>query len=126
MSERVWIVKTGTTLPELRAERGDFVDAVRAVALPLATATDRIDVVGAPVAESLLGRHILEDLVRLVPVAMGVLALVVFVGCRRLAGVALGASWRSSQARSISSSCGLSRHMVMKADAVDRLMPAQQ
>ncbi len=47
-------------------------------------------VVGAPVAEVLLGRHILEDLTLLVPLALAVVAVVVWVGCRRLWGVALG------------------------------------
>jgi hypothetical protein len=51
---------------------------------------DRIYVVGAPVAESLLGQHILEDNGRLVPIAMAVIALVLWIGCRRLWGVMLG------------------------------------
>jgi len=56
---------------------------------PHRTNTDRILVVGAPVAESLLGSHILEDLVLMVPLAMAIVALVVWIGCRRAAGVAL-------------------------------------
>lgn len=50
---------------------------------------DRIRVVGAPAAEALLGTHILQDLSLLVPLAMAVIALVVWLGCRRLWGVLL-------------------------------------
>jgi hypothetical protein len=50
---------------------------------------DRIDVVGAPVAEALLGQHILEDLALLLPLSLAVIALAVWIGCRRLWGVAL-------------------------------------
>jgi len=51
---------------------------------------DRVAVVGAPVAEALLGRHILEDLVLLLPLAITLMAAVLLVGCRSLWGVALG------------------------------------
>lgn len=51
---------------------------------------DRLSVVGAPVAESLLGLHILQDLTVLLPLAMAVMALVLGLGCRRFWGVALG------------------------------------
>lgn len=49
-----------------------------------------IHVVGAPVAEALLGLHLLDDLTRLLPLAVAVIALILWGGCRRLAGVALG------------------------------------
>lgn len=50
---------------------------------------DRIEVVGAPVAEFLLGVHLLEDLKLLLPLALLMIALVIGVGCRRPAGVLL-------------------------------------
>lgn len=56
---------------------------------PYESATDRIRVVGAPAAEALLGTHILQDLTLLVPLAMTVIAIVVWLGCRRLWGVLL-------------------------------------
>lgn len=62
---------------------------VVAAAAPHANGTNRIRVVGAPAAEALLGTHILEDLTLLVPMAMTVIALVVWLGCRRLWGVLL-------------------------------------
>lgn len=51
---------------------------------------NRIFVVGAPMAESLLGTHILEDLAVLLPLSIAVIGIVVWIGCRRLAGVMLG------------------------------------
>ena len=50
---------------------------------------DRVLVVGAPVAEVLLGRHMLEDLARLLPLCLAGLAAVIWLACRRLWGVAL-------------------------------------
>ncbi len=49
----------------------------------------RIRVVGAPVAEALLGSHILADLRLLVPVAMALIAAVIWLVCRRRWAVAL-------------------------------------
>lgn len=51
---------------------------------------DRASVAGAPVAEALLGTHILEDLLLLVPATIAIIALVVWLGCRNFWGVALG------------------------------------
>lgn len=51
---------------------------------------DRALVVGAPVAEVLLGRHILADLALLLPLALLVMATVLWLGCRRVWGVVLG------------------------------------
>lgn len=62
---------------------------VRAVAEPLATDVDSILVVGAPVAEALLGTHIIEDLALLIPLSLTVIAAVIWLGCRRLWGVML-------------------------------------
>jgi hypothetical protein len=52
-------------------------------------AQDRVAVVGAPVAEALLGAHLLTDLARLVPVSLAVIAGVLWLACRRAAGVGL-------------------------------------
>ncbi|MEM8930950.1 MAG: MMPL family transporter, partial [Acidobacteriota bacterium] len=51
---------------------------------------DHLDVVGAPVAEALLGDHLVRDLVVLLPVVLLVVAVVLYLGCRRFWGVALG------------------------------------
>ncbi len=51
---------------------------------------NRVLVVGAPVAESLLGTHILEDLAVLLPLSMAIIGVVLWLGCRRMAGVLLG------------------------------------
>ncbi|HEY7215242.1 MAG TPA: MMPL family transporter [Thermoanaerobaculia bacterium] len=51
---------------------------------------DRILVVGAPVAESLLGTHILQDLALLLPLSIAIISFVIWLGCRRMAGVLLG------------------------------------
>ena len=75
--------------PDASAGRVDFTRRVREIATPFATETDRILVVGAPVAEALLGTHVLEDLALLLPLALGVIACVIWLGCRRLWGVAL-------------------------------------
>lgn len=72
-----------------RVDRTALYRKIVAAAKPFETETDRIRVVGAPVAESLLGTHILEDLTVLVPLALAVIALVVWIGCRRFWGVAL-------------------------------------
>lgn len=50
----------------------------------------RIAVVGAPAAEALLGRHVLDDLRLLVPAALALVAVIFYLGSRRLAPVALG------------------------------------
>lgn len=46
-------------------------------------------IVGAPVAESLLGLHLIEDLALLLPLVLGVIAAILGIGCGRVAGVAL-------------------------------------
>ncbi len=48
---------------------------------------NRIRVVGAPMAESLLGLHILDDLMILLPLSMAIICFVLWLGCRRMAGV---------------------------------------
>lgn len=51
---------------------------------------NRILVVGAPVAEALLGTHILRDLAVLLPLSIAIISFVLWLGCRRMAGVLLG------------------------------------
>ncbi len=63
---------------------------VEHTAKAFASPLDRIEVVGAPAAEALLGLHLLQDLVLLVPLSMLLIATVMWLGCRRLWGVALG------------------------------------
>jgi predicted RND superfamily exporter protein len=48
---------------------------------------NRVRVVGAPMAESLLGLHILQDLAVLLPLSIAVICFVLWLGCRRMAGV---------------------------------------
>jgi uncharacterized protein len=47
-------------------------------------------VVGVPAAEALLGEHILADLALLVPLALGVIAAILWAACGRLWAVLLG------------------------------------
>jgi len=63
---------------------------VAAVALRNASADDRISVVGAPAAEALLGEHILADLALLVPLALAVIAAVLWFSCGRAWAALLG------------------------------------
>jgi len=69
---------------QANADRTDLYRAILRTVKPFASATDRIVVAGAPVAESLLGTHILQDLTLLVPLALVVIALACWWGCRRL------------------------------------------
>jgi predicted RND superfamily exporter protein len=48
---------------------------------------NEIRVVGAPMAESLLGTHILQDLMILLPLSMAIICFMLWLGCRRMAGV---------------------------------------
>lgn len=70
-------------------DRAALFGELLAASRPFESESDHISVVGAPVAEALLGTHILEDLALLVPLAMLVISLVVWVGCRSRWGVAL-------------------------------------
>ncbi|MFP5284761.1 MAG: MMPL family transporter, partial [Thermoanaerobaculia bacterium] len=60
-----------------------------AAAQPFEGNGHRISVAGAPVAEALLGTHILQDLAVLLPLCLSVIAVVIWIGCRRVWGVAL-------------------------------------
>jgi uncharacterized protein len=70
--------------------RSEVVRRILAAAKRLESPADRILIVGAPVAEVLLGDHILADLALLLPVALAVMAAVLWLGCRRRWGVFLG------------------------------------
>jgi uncharacterized protein len=72
------------------ADRVDLCRRIVAVSRKYEGPGNRIFVVGAPMAESLLGTHILEDLAVLLPVSIAVIGIVLWIGCRRLAGVMLG------------------------------------
>ncbi len=64
-------------------DRASLYQEIVGVSRSFESPTDRIFVAGAPVAESLLGRHILEDLRLLVPLCLMLIALACFWGCRR-------------------------------------------
>lgn len=69
------------------ADRIELYRQILALVEPHRGGGDRIEVVGAPVAEFLLGVHLLEDLRLLLPLAFLVMAIVIGVGCRRVGGV---------------------------------------
>ncbi|HEX7185305.1 MAG TPA: MMPL family transporter [Thermoanaerobaculia bacterium] len=73
-------------------DRIAFYRQVRSLADSMEGGRDRIDVVGAPVAEALLGTHLLADLAVLLPLSLAVVALIVWLGCRRVWGVLLALS----------------------------------
>ena len=70
-------------------DRQELLRRLRELVAPFETEQDRISVVGAPVAEALLGAHIFEDLELLLPLAFLVIAVVIWLGCGRVWGVAL-------------------------------------
>jgi predicted RND superfamily exporter protein len=65
-------------------DRAALYRRINEVARGFASPTDRIVVAGAPVAESLLGLHILEDLRLLIPLALLLIALACWLGIRRV------------------------------------------
>jgi uncharacterized protein len=69
--------------------RAALYERVAAAVRPFESATDRIVVVGAPAAESLLGVHILQDLRLLLPLSIASIGLIVWLGTRRLAAIAV-------------------------------------
>ena len=71
------------------SDRTALVRRVEAAVAPFRDGAHRISVVGAPVAETRLGEHILADLKLLLPAAVLVLALATWVACRRPWPVAL-------------------------------------
>lgn len=64
--------------------------AVVEAARPFETGGHRLSVVGAPAAEALLGEHVLHDLALLVPLALAVVAAVLWLACRRAEAAAVG------------------------------------
>jgi predicted RND superfamily exporter protein len=72
------------------ADRVTLCRRIAEVSRRFASSGNRILVVGAPVAESLLGTHILEDLAVLLPLSIAIIGFVLWLGCRRIAGVLLG------------------------------------
>lgn len=74
----------------VQQKREELYQAILETVSPFETETDRILVVGAPVAESLLGTHIIEDLTVLIPLSMALIAVILWLGCRRLWGVLTG------------------------------------
>lgn len=79
----------GRETGEAGGDRRRLLQRIRRTVEPLAAPGDRVWVAGAPVAESLLGEHILADLSLLVPLSMAVIAGILWLGCRRPWGVLL-------------------------------------
>ena len=71
-------------------DRAALYHRVAAATRPYATAGERISVVGAPAAEALLGESILRDLALLVPLALAVIAAVLWASCGRTWAVMVG------------------------------------
>lgn len=72
------------------ADRVALYERIEEVARKFEAPGNRVLVVGAPVAESLLGTHILQDLALLLPLSIAIIAFVLWLGCRRITGVLLG------------------------------------
>nr|HRC85281.1 MMPL family transporter [Thermoanaerobaculia bacterium] len=72
------------------ADRAELYHRIEALARPFASAEDSLEVVGAPAAEALLGEHILADLRVLVPLAVGMIALVLWLTCSGGWGAGIG------------------------------------
>lgn len=71
-------------------DRRQLYQRVLAAVDSVAIGADRVAVVGAPAAEALLGNHVLEDLLTLIPASLVVMALILGWRLRRPWGVALG------------------------------------
>jgi predicted RND superfamily exporter protein len=71
-------------------DRTRIYQQISATTKAFATSTDRIQVVGAPVAEALLGSYLDRDLRLMLPLAITLIAAVMWLGCRRLWGVVIG------------------------------------
>jgi uncharacterized protein len=70
-------------------DRTALVARIQEIAAPFEGGGDHVAIVGAPVAEALLGQHVIEDLALLLPLALAVIATVLWLGTRRLACLAL-------------------------------------
>lgn len=73
-----------------KVDRAALYHRVAATVSPYETAADRISVVGAPAAEALLGEHVLADLAILVPLALVVIAIVLWAACGGSRAVVIG------------------------------------
>ncbi len=71
-------------------DRGPLYREVLRRVSPFADEHLKITVVGAPAAEALLGRHIIDDMALLLPLSMASMAAVLLLRLGRLWGVALG------------------------------------
>lgn len=71
-------------------DRAALYHRVVAAVRPYETASDRVSVVGAPAAEALLGEHVLADLAVLVPLALLVIATILWLTCGRGWAVLIG------------------------------------
>ncbi|HEY0558497.1 MAG TPA: MMPL family transporter [Thermoanaerobaculia bacterium] len=71
-------------------DRAALYHQVAALAHRYETPPDRLSVVGAPAAEALLGEHVLADLALLMPLALLVIAAILWTTCGRGWGVLLG------------------------------------
>ncbi len=71
-------------------DRTDLYHRVAGAARRYESGGDRISVVGAPAAEALLGEHVLADLALLVPLALAVIAAVLWLACGRAWAALLG------------------------------------
>jgi uncharacterized protein len=79
-------------VPEVEevGDRSPFYCRVVELVSPFADEQVAVTVVGAPAAEALLGRHILADMARLLPLAIASMAVLLFLRLKRFWGVALG------------------------------------
>jgi predicted RND superfamily exporter protein len=73
-----------------KIDRAALYHRVAAAVRPYETAADRISVVGAPAAEALLGEHVLADLAILVPLALAVIATLLWAACGGARAVLIG------------------------------------
>jgi uncharacterized protein len=73
-----------------KVDRAALYHRVAGIVRPYETATDRISVVGAPAAEALLGEHVLADLAVMVPLALVVIATLLWAACGRTWAVLIG------------------------------------
>ena len=87
--EQAVAVVVGVPGGDLQA-RSAVVREIQAVARAAEGDGDRVLVVGAPIAESLLGVHVIEDLARLLPLVLVIISLLLWLGCGRIWGVYLG------------------------------------
>jgi len=71
-------------------DRTTLYNEILEIIKPFKSDNDHIYVAGAPIAESILGIHIIEDIVVLVPFSIFIIALILWLACRRLWGVLLG------------------------------------